>query len=179
MKKLFILLFLLLPIIARADNNADAAITNAKLGLLYLQKAYYSAAKKSLLRAIHDDPRIASPWYSMGYFLEKTGHTKSAARYYQYAIKIDPHSGDAKNNYGIFLCRYKQYQSAIHEFMSAVREPNYLYVASAYKNAGICALKIPNQQWARYFFKKAEENNPKINDGAMHNFIMQDNKMHG
>lgn len=162
MKKVFIVLFLFFTTIIHANNNSAAAVTNAKLGLLYLKTGYYPAAKQSLLQAIHDDPHIASPWYSMGYFLEKTGHTKLADRYYRYAIKINPNSGDAKNNYGVFLCRDKQYQNATHEFILAAREPNYLHIASAYKNAAICASKMPNKKLEDYFLKKARNNNPKI-----------------
>ena len=73
MKKLFYFIFIILSTYCFADTpNPDAARTNAKLGLAYLQKGLYSAGKKCLLTALQEDPSIASPWYSMGYYLEKT-----------------------------------------------------------------------------------------------------------
>ena len=129
----------------QASENFNAANTNVQLGLAYLQKGLYSASKQSLLTAIQDDSHIAAVWYGMGYYLEKTGNQAAANQYYQYAISVEPHSGSAKNNYGNFLCRAGKYQAAIHEFILATRERDYLNTANAYKNAGICALKIPDK----------------------------------
>lgn len=144
-----------------AETNAEqAAVTNAQLGLAYLQKGYYSASKERLLSALRDDPHIASSWYSMAYYLEKTGDTKTADNYYQKAISVDSHSGSAKNNYGTFLCRQGQYKQAIRYFVLAAREPSYLDVASAYENAGLCAMRIPDNKMATQYFRMALDNNP-------------------
>lgn len=143
-----------------ADDHSAAAIIHAKLGLLLLQKGFYGESKASLLQALHDDAHIAAPWYGMAYYLEKTGHASLADRYYRQAITVAPHSAAAKNNYGVFLCRHGKYVQAVHEFVSAALEPQYLHVATAYKNAGLCAMKIPNQSWAKYYFEKARQNDP-------------------
>ena len=45
------------------ENNAEAAITNAQLGMAYLKKGMYSMAKKRLLTAIADDSHLAVGWY--------------------------------------------------------------------------------------------------------------------
>lgn len=145
-----------------ASYNENAATTNAKLGLAYLEKGMYPESKNALLTAISEDPKIAAVWYSMAYYLEKTSNTKSAEVYYRKAISIEPHSGAAKNNYGTFLCRQGQYKSAIAEFVAATHEPNYLDAASAYENAGICAQMIPDKALALKYFHKAFENNPSM-----------------
>lgn len=145
-----------------AANNPDAAIMNARLGLAYLSKNLYTNSKRCLLIALREDSRIPETWYSMAYFLEKTNHLRAANSYYQKAIKINPHSGAARNNYGAFLCRQHQFANAIQEFVLATREPNYLHSASAYRNAAICASRIPNEKLAEYFFKKARENDPGL-----------------
>lgn len=165
MQKLCLLLctalFLFFPVSILAETNAEqAAVTNAQLGLAYLQKGYYSASKERLLSALRDDPHIAASWYSMAYYLEKTGDVKTADDYYQKAISVDSHSGSAKNNYGTFLCRRGRYQKAIHYFVLAAREPSYLDVASAYENAGICAMRIPDNKMAMHYFQRALDNNP-------------------
>lgn len=166
MKKKFSLffcvpLFLFFTVPVFAETNAEqAAVTNAQLGLAYLQKGYYSASKERLLSALRDDPHIAASWYSMAYYLEKTGDAKTADDYYQKAISVDSHSGSAKNNYGTFLCRSGQYQKAIRYFVLAAREPSYLDVASAYENAGICAMRIPDNKMAMRYFQRALDNNP-------------------
>src|SRR4051812_29194141 len=93
---LFLLLFFSAAVFADVDNHA-AANTNAKLGLAYLQKGYYSMAKEHFLLAIQEDPNAAAPWYSMAYYLEKTGNVDEAQKYYQKAIDVNLHSGAAKN----------------------------------------------------------------------------------
>src|SRR3990167_1331218 len=94
----FYLLFSLIPLVSLGVNYADAARTNAKLGLAYLKNGYYPQSKSRLLSALRDDPHIADGWYSMGYYLEKTGDAKAAEAYYRKALSVDPHSGEAKNN---------------------------------------------------------------------------------
>ena len=149
-------------IFADGNNPAEAARTNAKLGLAYLEKGLYPASKERLLTAINDDPKIAAGWYSMAYYLEKTDDNTEAEIYYRKAISIEPHSGSAKNNYGTFLCRLGRYQEAIHQFLSAANETDYLEVAQAYENAGICAMMIPNNSLALTYFHQALNNNPNM-----------------
>lgn len=163
MKKL--LLFLLSGLISLSvlgDDNADAARTNAKLGLGYLAKGYYPQSKERLLSAIRDDSHIAAGWYGMAYYLEKTGDTKAADEYYKKALSAEPHSGEAKNNYGTYLCRMHRYQDALRYFDSAAKEPTYLDAASAYQNAGTCALMIPDVKLAKTYFHAALSNNPNM-----------------
>lgn len=143
-------------------ESADAARSNAKLGLDYLAKGLYAPAKDRLLDAIHENPHIAAGWYSMGYYSEKTGDFSNAEKYYLKAISVQPHSGSAKNNYGTFLCRRGRYQESIKQFISAAEEQNYLYVAGAYQNAATCALRMGDKSLAMKYFNKTIENNPNV-----------------
>lgn len=161
-KVIFLFLFLFSASSFATEYNPAAARTNAKLGLDYLKKGLYSESKDRLLTAIHEDPKIAAGWYCMAYYLEKTNNAIDAEKYYQKAIQVEPHSGQAKNNYGTFLCRQKQYSKAMTEFLNAAQEPSYLDVASAYQNAGICAMRIPNNTLAMTYFNKALDNNPSL-----------------
>lgn len=145
-----------------ATYNPTAAHTNVKLGLAYLQKGMYSESKNSLLTAINEDPRLASVWYSMAYYLEKTGNTAQAETYYRKAIEVKPHSGSAKNNYGTFLCRVGRQKEGIAAFVAAAQEPSYLNAASAYENAGTCALMMHNKTLAMQYFHKSLDNNPNM-----------------
>lgn len=142
--------------------NADAATLNVELGLAYLNQGLYPASKNRLLTALQEDPEIAASWYSMGYYFEKTGDSVQAEKFYKKAISVEPNSGEAKNNYGTFLCRQRRYQEAILEFLSAARENSYLYTARAYENAGLCAMKIPNPVLAEQYFNQAVNQNPSM-----------------
>lgn len=161
--KIISFLFFLFSTCASANfYNAAAAHIQTQLGLAYLQKGMYPEAKKSLFDALNEDPKLASTWYNMGYFLEVTGHFESAENDYLKAIAVKPHSGSAKNNFGAFLCREGHEKKAIKEFLAATREPDYLNEASAYENAGKCALMMHNKKLAISYFKKAISNNPNM-----------------
>jgi len=156
------LLFCFSVNLSASADNPGAARTNAQLGLTYLNKNMYPEAKNRLLTALQENPKSAVGWYSMAYYFEKTDDLKSANQYYQKAISVEPHSGSAHNNYGTFLCRQKQYKAAIREFLVAIHQPNYMHVASAYENAGMCAMQIPDRKMATQYFEKAINNNPNM-----------------
>lgn len=157
---LFTIFFSPFNLFASDQYNPQAAKTNAQLGMAYLNKNMYAESKNRLLIALQEDPEIAAGWYSMGYYYQKTNNAKLAEQYYQKAISVEPTSGAAHNNYGAFLCQEKQYKNAISEFLSAINQPNYIHAASAYENAAMCALRIPDRSLAVSYFQKAIDNNP-------------------
>jgi type IV pilus assembly protein PilF len=148
-----------------AHTNQDlnkAAQTNVQLGLAYLDNNEMSLAKKTLLEAKREAPNEPSVWYGMGYFLERTADFPAAEDHYRRAINLSSNRGPALNNYGAFLCRQKRFREALNAFEGAVADPHYLEPALAYVNAGICALKIPNQHLAGAYFQKALAKDPSV-----------------
>jgi type IV pilus assembly protein PilF len=154
-----IFIFLLLSYSVMADAIHAAKIHSA-LGFLYIEKGLFEPAKKEFMLAVQEDPHHASSWYGIAYYLEKTGDDKNADIAYRNAIYVEPHSGSAKNNYGAFLCHQKKYNAAIKLFLSAAEEPHYLHAAKAYSNAGVCAMKMPDNVRARQYFTMALIKNP-------------------
>ena len=141
-------------------NQKQAAGFNTKLGLAYLQQKDIPRAKSKMLLALQEDPDNPIILDAMGYFLEKTGDVKSAEQYYSRAIKLAPKMGAAQNNYGTYLCRHGRYHEAINHFILATQDANYLHVADAYENAGLCALKIPNKKLAHKYLQAAAQHDP-------------------
>lgn len=138
-------------------QNSEAAQTNAKLALAYLEQNNAARGKEKLLFAQKQSPSDPSIWYVSGYFLERTGDMAAANKAYLHAIQLAPRLGAAQNNYGAFLCRQGKYNAAISHFLLAVQDPNYLNTAQAYENAARCALKIPNRTLADKYFRLALE----------------------
>lgn len=141
----------------KAEKKLNAAKINTQLGIAYLEKKDVHRAKQKFLLALDEAPNLPEAWYSMGFFLESTGDKEKAKDYYLKAIKLAPNRGDTQNNYGTFLCRSGDYQGAIQYFLLAVKDPDYLETASAYENAGLCAMKIPNKALAIKYFSMALE----------------------
>jgi len=142
------------------SKKISAARINDRLGMAYLERHDIQRAKQKFLLALELAPTIPETWYSMAYFLESTGNKEKAKEYYMKAIAVAPERGDALNNYGTFLCRSGDYAGAVVHFIKATHDPKYLEQASAFENAGLCSLKIPNSKNAMAYFKKALEEDP-------------------
>jgi type IV pilus assembly protein PilF len=146
---------------AISKHNREAANYNAQLGLVYLKQGDIKLAKSKLLLALQQAPSEPLILDSMAYFLEITGEIQRAESYYLQAINHAPKKGAVQNNYGTFLCRHKRYQESLKHFLLAVEDSSYLNTAQAYKNAGLCALKIPNKKLAKEYLQKALTNDPR------------------
>lgn len=131
-----------------------------RLGMAYLEAHDIHRAKQKFIMALEKAPDIPEPWYSMGYFLETTGNREKAKEYYLKAVQLAPTRGDVLNNYGTFLCRSGEYKTAVGYFIKAAQDTKYLEQASAYENAGLCSLKIPDQKLAMAYFNKTLEEDP-------------------
>jgi type IV pilus assembly protein PilF len=143
------------------DQKVSTAKINIQLGVHYLQENNVFRAKQKLILALNQAPNIPETWYTMAYYFEITGNNEEAQRYYLKSIAIAPERGDVQNNYGTYLCRMGRYKESIKYFLLAAENPQYLDTASAYENAGFCALKIPDRNLAIKYFNKAVIEDPK------------------
>ncbi len=135
--------------------NPMAAKINVRLGLGYMQEGQIDRAREKLLRALDEAPDLADAQLAMGYFLLELHEIDQARPYYQKALKLAPDLPEVQNNYGVYLCRTGQPKASIEYFLSAASNPHYLHPESAYENAGVCALKIPDKRRAKGYFRKA------------------------
>jgi type IV pilus assembly protein PilF len=141
---------------------SQAADYNVQLGLAYLREGDTPRAKQKLLLSLRQAPKWPVALDAMAYFLEITGDNPNAEKYYKEAIKYAPRSGMALNNYGTFLCRTKRYITAERYLMTAAKQMHYVNTAKAYENAGLCAMKIPNDALAKFYFSEAIKQDPRL-----------------
>lgn len=142
------------------NKKISAAKINVRLGMAYLERHDIQRAKQKFLLALDLAPDIPETWYTMAYFLESTGNKEQAKTYYLKSVSLAPSRGDALNNYGTFLCRAGDYKNAVAYFVKATKDPKYLEQASAFENAGLCSLKMPDNKIAMAYFKRALEEDP-------------------
>lgn len=143
-------------------NYQRAAEYNLQLGLAYLQTGDIERAQTVLFKAEQQDPRSPVVKSALGYFLASIGKSEQAQTYYLKAIELSKHSGAMHNAYGSFLCHQKRYQEAELHFLKALKDPNYQESASAYENAGLCAMCMSDAQKAFFYFHKALEKNNRL-----------------
>lgn len=138
-------------------NPSQAASVRVSLGLRYLQKGDFTQAKFNLSKALELAPDSAEANYAFAYYLQKTGETAQADRYYQIAIKLAPDNGDTRNNYGVFLCQQGKYEQAQQQFIYATGLKDYIRSASTYENLAVCAQAQQNISDALHYITLAEQ----------------------
>ena len=142
-------------------QNAQASKINVQLGLGYLQQGKRELAKTKLLTALEQAPTSAQANDAMAYLLEANGELEKAEEFYKKALSYGRGKGAPLNNYGAYLCRHGQYAKSEEYFLAALKDPNYISVADAYENAGLCTLQIPNVEKAKTYFAMALKQDPK------------------
>ena len=141
------------------SENSKAAEINVQLGINYFGQGEYKLADEKLRRALRQDPRSATANWVFALLQERLGEFEVAEKHFRKAISLDPKDSKAHNNYGTFLCNQGRIPEAEKEFLSAVKDPLYAEAASAYANAGICLLKVPDKVKAEEYFRQALEKN--------------------
>lgn len=137
-----------------------AASYNVQLGLSYLKQGDRPRAKKKLLTAFEQEPASPDVNSALAYYFEQTKELDQAEKYYLKAISLTGSGGPQLNNYGAFLCRQGDYKNAEKYFLKAVNDLQYIHTAGAYENAGLCALSVPNDEKALFYFTKALNQDP-------------------
>ena len=140
--------------------NPKAAELNVQLGMAYMSQGDMDRAKSKLLYAMKQDPKSTLALSAMAYYLEVTDDIPNAEAYHQRALSMAPKEGRILNNYGTFLCRQKRYEDAEKYLLQAATDINYLSVAGAYENAGLCAKSVADVDKAYYYFRKAVLKDP-------------------
>lgn len=136
-----------------------AALVNVELGLGYLTQGQVARAKTKLTHAIKLAPSIPETHSAMAYFLEMVGEFKDAEREHKKAVSLSG-KGAVLNNYGAFLCRRGRLKEADRTFHKAIEDKNYARTAEVYENAGLCALKWPDDQKATEYLMTAIQRDP-------------------
>jgi type IV pilus assembly protein PilF len=150
-----------IPLSALSYNPKAAAI-NAQLGVGYLQQGDVERAKTKLLMAQKQDPHSSIVAAGMAYYYDTIGNPKEAEQYYKRAYSLASEKGDAANNYGVFLCKKKDYAAAYSYFQKAIDDPNYVSTAQTYENLGLCHLAQKDTAAAQEYFLKALRIDPKL-----------------
>lgn len=146
----------------RNNEKNKAAIYNMQLGLAYLQMENIPRAKDKLFTALHEAPYSAEVNSALAFLMEKTGELKLAHQYYRKSIGLSINKGAYFNNYGVFLCRQKDYINAEKYLVRAAEDNRYAYSAKSYENAAKCAMKARHYAKADKYFHLALQQDPSL-----------------
>lgn len=145
-------------------NRHDAARIHTELARHYMAQGHLKQALKKLQLALKFDSGYTPAHTMLAILYERIGEADQAEQQYRAAVRLEPKSGDTNNNLGVFLCKDGKAAESLKYFNKAVSDPFYKTPASAYANAGICAMKVPDQAAAQADFRKALGIEPKNAD---------------
>ena len=154
-------------VIDQKKKNADIAHANTMLGIEYLRAGNYEMSREKLDRALAADPDSAEANDAIAVLYENVGEPDKAEKHYKKSLSLNPENPRGHNNYGQFLCAHERYKEAEKEFLIAANEPFYTTPALALTNAGLCALRIPDEEMAEKYFRQALEMDPQYPPALM------------
>ncbi|WP_051937166.1 MULTISPECIES: type IV pilus biogenesis/stability protein PilW [Erwinia] len=149
------LLAVLLTGCAMPHPHSELAQTRLQLGLEYLAVNDLAAAQRNLRQAVALAPEDYRAHLAIARYHQQALDEKNAMRAYQTALKLAPQNGSVFNNYGAFLCRLRQYETARHYFSKAAELSGNISRADAAENAGYCYLAQGEWQQAAASFDEA------------------------
>ncbi|MBV7317121.1 type IV pilus biogenesis/stability protein PilW [Shewanella sp. NIFS-20-20] len=145
----------------RKFDPVAAAKERIQLGLTYLQKGNSEQAKFNLDKAQVYAPNLEEVHIAMAYYYQTVGDDPRAVIAYEDAIKSSSASGDAFNNFGVYLCQQGQYRQAEKRFLQAIEQPEYTRAAASYENLGLCSQEAGELDKARDYFIAALKYEPR------------------
>ncbi len=146
---------------AKSFQPEVAASTRITLGLQYLQSGNFTLAKSNLDRAYEFAPKMPDTHLALAHYYQAVTEWEQAEQHYRRALSLDRSNGDARNNYGAFLCARGRYDEADEQFRRAVRQKGYLNVAGSYENAALCASERGYDEEALGYFRSALAHDPR------------------
>jgi type IV pilus assembly protein PilF len=147
-------------------NAEKSASIHLQLAIEFYKQQNYKSALQEIKRSLDALPDYAAAYSMGGLIYMETGDMQSAGQSFQKAMKIDPDNGDFINNYGWFLCQNDRVQESIAYFEHAVSLRTYTTPGKAYDNAGMCSLKLKDNNAAEKYFAmafKVDPGNPRVN----------------
>ncbi len=143
----------------RQSGESPAEI-NARLGLNYLLQGNYDVALEKLQRAIEQDPNLPAAHHYIAALYNTTRNFDLADQHYRRAIRLSPNDPALLNNYGVFLCERNRYREAEERFVRAAGIAGNRQPDEAWQNAGFCMLRVPDNDKAEQYFRRAIDIDP-------------------
>ncbi|MCF1427688.1 MAG: type IV pilus biogenesis/stability protein PilW [Shewanella sp.] len=150
-----------IPVQERKFDKVAAARERIQLGLTYMRGGDSSQAKYNLDKALSHAPELEEVHVAMAYYYQTVGDVRRAEEAYREAITMRNPSGDALNNFGVFLCQQEKYAESEQMFLKAIDTPEYTRTGSSYENLGICNLKAGQIEKAKQYFEAALKYEPR------------------
>ncbi|NMM28851.1 MAG: type IV pilus biogenesis/stability protein PilW [Glaciimonas sp.] len=144
-----------LPTSSDQTSNQKRANIRLQLAVGYYQQHQLEVALDEVKQALVADPDFADAYSMRALIYMEMDQMPLAEENFLRAIKLAPNSPDLSNNYGWFLCQSGRENQSISYFEAALKSRSYQSPAKALHNAGVCSLKLNEQNAAEKYFLQA------------------------
>jgi len=133
-----------------------------QLAVGYYEQGQLPVALDEIKKALAADPGYVDAYGMRALIYMAMGEDELAEDNFQHALKLAPNQPDVNNNYGSFLCRHNRAADAFKFFDAALANRTYASPASAYNNAGACALRQKDYARAEQYLLPALKLAPDV-----------------
>ncbi|MDN5865639.1 MAG: type IV pilus biogenesis/stability protein PilW, partial [Gammaproteobacteria bacterium] len=137
-----------------------AAKYNAQLAANYMREGRMDMARAKLAEGLKQSPHSPAVHNTLALYYARLGRFDKAEEQYKLSLKYRPGDPETMNNYGVFLCTHGKPQQSLQYFVKAAEDLDYSTPDAALANAGLCALKIPDDKLAKQYFRRTLAINP-------------------
>jgi type IV pilus assembly protein PilF len=138
-----------------ASAAEQSAKVHVDLGMAYLGVARYDVALDEARAALASDPSYGPAFHLMGVVYMMIEDKVAARDNFERALRIAPSDPEFNNSYGWFQCVNGQEKEGLERLALAARNPYYRTPTRPYTNAGLCQLRLKNDEAAEMEFRRA------------------------
>lgn len=144
---------------ATNERQAGAKI-HVDLGTAYFKAGRFGVALDEARVAQAFDPAYAPVYHLFGQIYMYLDDKLAARENLERAANLAPGDPEINNTYGWFLCASGEEQAGIERLVRVVRNPYYRTPTRPYTNAGLCYLRLKDDQAAERQFLLAVQTDP-------------------
>jgi type IV pilus assembly protein PilF len=140
------------------ESDSEVAELNLQLGMRYMTQGNFGVALEKLKKSLAYDENSAVAHNAIAVLYDETNQDTLAENHFQQAVDLDADFVTAKLNYAHFLCTNGKPRQGEATYVALAEQPaeggaDLAY--RAYLSAAVCTLKIPDQQRADDYLRKA------------------------
>ena len=128
-----------------------SAAIHLQLAAGYYGRNEMNVALDKIKLALQADPGMADAYSLRGLIYMSMGENRLAEENFQRALQLDPNNPGISNNYGWFLCQNGRPAESIAYFDAALKNRKYTSPENALAQAGICSLKLHDNDAAERY----------------------------
>ncbi len=143
----------------QTDNDRRARL-RLELAAAYFGREQNEVALDEVKQALNAKPDLGEAYNLRGLIYASMGEDRLADESFQRALQLNPRDGDARHNYGWFLCQQRLFPQAQQQFEAALALPQYRDLVRTLLAQGVCQARAGQLDAAERSLARSYELDP-------------------